>query len=199
MLSVITDASGRTLSGQADEAFWYSVNHANLFLLESLCSGSAKDARMLKSLSDRRNLCFCYPNAGLPNPLSETGYDETPDQTSDFVKDFAESGFVNIVGGCCGTTPDPINAIQKKLKDIKPRPVSEPAKRATYLAGLEPLSISEKDAISFYMVGERTNVTGSPKFARLIKENQFEKKRFQLLASKLKMARILSTSTLMKV
>lgn len=176
MLSVtITDASGRTLSGQTVEAFWYSVRHAEPLSVGINCALGAQEMRpYIESLSKiAETYVSCYPNAGLPNPLSETGYDETPDQTSDFVKDFAESGFVNIVGGCCGTTPDHINAIQKKLKDIKPRPVSKPAK-ATYLAGLEPLSISDEDAISFYMVGERTNVTGSPKFARLIKENQFE-------------------------
>lgn len=176
ILSVtITDNSGRTLSGQTVEAFWNSVRHAEPLCVGINCALGAQEMRpYIESLSKvAETFVSCYPNAGLPNPLSETGYDETPEQTANFVKDFAESGFVNIVGGCCGTTPDHINAIYRTLKDIPPRkrpniPVG------TYLSGLEPLVIGKNDAVSFYMVGERTNVTGSPKFARLIKENDFE-------------------------
>lgn len=178
MLSVtITDNSGRTLSGQTVEAFWYSVEHANPLSVGINCALGAQEMRpYIESLSKVSNAYVsCYPNAGLPNPLSETGYDETPDQTSEYVKEFADSGFINIVGGCCGTTPDHINAIRNKLSDIAPRVIPNAKEYlSTHLSGLEPLVISEKDAISFYMVGERTNVTGSPKFARLIKEDQFE-------------------------
>lgn len=176
ILSVtITDNSGRTLSGQTVEAFWNSVRHAEPLCVGINCALGAQEMRpYIQNLSKvAETYVSCYPNAGLPNPLSETGYDETPEQTASFVKDFADSGFLNIVGGCCGTTPDHINAIYNELKDISPRPVPQKT-MGTFLSGLEPLIIGKDDSVSFYMVGERTNVTGSPKFARLVKENQFE-------------------------
>jgi len=115
----------------------------------------------------------CYPNAGLPNPLSETGYDQTPEVTSGFLEEFVKSGFLNIVGGCCGTTPDHIRAIAEKVKRYKPRKIPK-IQPTTKLRGLESLIIkSDKDS-PFIIVGERTNVTGSPKFAKLIKEDDFD-------------------------
>ncbi len=176
MISVtITDRSGRTLSGQTVEAFWNSVRHAKPFSVGINCALGAEDMRPyieeLSRIADCR--ISCYPNAGLPNPLSETGYDETPEITSTLLLDFAESGFVNIVGGCCGTTPEHIEMVVEKLRDIPPReiPVRE---NATRLSGLEPLTITSDAGGPFIMVGERTNVTGSPKFARLVREEDYE-------------------------
>lgn len=176
MLSVtITDASGRTLSGQTVEAFWNSVRHARPFSVGINCALGANEMRPYIEELSKISDCYisCYPNAGLPNPLSDTGYDETPDQTSDFLEEFAGSGLVNIVGGCCGTTPDHIRAIANKLKTIKPRKTHS-IKEAMRLSGLEPLNLSSKGDRPFIMVGERTNVTGSPRFARLIKEGDFD-------------------------
>lgn len=176
MLSVtITDASGRTLSGQTVEAFWHSVKHAKPLSVGINCALGAKEMRpYIEELSQIAD-CFvsCYPNAGLPNPLSPTGYDETPLKTAQFVAEFAESGFINILGGCCGTTPPHIAAISKKCQDKKPR--TKPLiQDATRLSGLEALTIKNSLGNPFYMVGERTNVTGSPLFAKLIKANNFD-------------------------
>jgi 5-methyltetrahydrofolate--homocysteine methyltransferase len=175
MLSVtITDASGRTLSGQTVEAFWYSVMHAKPLSVGINCALGAKEMRpYIEELSKLAD-CYisCYPNAGLPNPLSDTGYDETPEVTSHFLEDFAKSGFLNIVGGCCGTTPEHIRAIVQKIERIPPRKVPK-ISLATRLSGLEPLKI-EGDRAPFIMVGERTNVTGSPQFAKLIKAGDFD-------------------------
>ena len=174
MLSVtITDASGRTLSGQTIEAFWNSVRHAKPLSVGINCALGAQEMRpYIQELSKIAD-CYisCYPNAGLPNPLSETGYDETPEDTSRFLEEFAESGFINIVGGCCGTTPDHIAALVKKIEKLTLRPIPKIAE-ATRLSGLEALNIGENSP--FIMVGERTNVTGSPRFARLIKEDDFD-------------------------
>ena len=174
MLSVtITDASGRTLSGQTIEAFWNSVRHAKPLSVGINCALGAQEMRpYIEELSKIAD-CYisCYPNAGLPNPLSETGYDETPDDTSGFLEEFADSGFINIVGGCCGTTPDHIAALVKKAQDKEPRAVPE-IPEATRLSGLEALNMGE--GAPFIMVGERTNVTGSPRFAKLIKEDDFD-------------------------
>ena len=174
MLSVtITDASGRTLSGQTIEAFWNSVRHAKPLSVGINCALGALEMRpYIEELSKIAD-CYisCYPNAGLPNPLSETGYDETPDDTSGFLEEFADSGFINIVGGCCGTTPDHIAELVKKVLDKEPRAVPE-ISEATRLSGLEALNIGEN--APFIMVGERTNVTGSPRFAKLIKEDDFD-------------------------
>jgi 5-methyltetrahydrofolate--homocysteine methyltransferase len=170
----ITDASGRTLSGQTVEAFWHSIEHAKPLAVGINCALGALEMRPfihnLATVADC--LISCYPNAGLPNPLSETGYDETPHQTSDFLFDFAKSGFVNIVGGCCGTTPDHIQAIRQKLEAIKPRQVQSKIP-ALCLSGLEPFRSETQDS-SFIVIGERTNVTGSPKFRQLIQEEKFD-------------------------
>jgi len=175
MISVtITDASGRTLSGQTIEAFWHSVNHAKPLSVGINCALGAQEMRPYMATLSKIANCFvsCYPNAGLPNPLSDTGYDETPEDTSRLLEEFAQSGFINLVGGCCGTTPEHIQAIVEKIGDIKPRklPIME---SATRLSGLEPLIIKEVKDNPLYMIGERTNVMGSPKFSKLIKAGDF--------------------------
>jgi 5-methyltetrahydrofolate--homocysteine methyltransferase len=171
----ITDASGRTLSGQTLEALWYSVRHARPLAVGINCALGAKEMRpYIEELSKLAD-CFisCYPNAGLPNPLSDTGYDERPSDTAGLVAEFAESGFVNLVGGCCGTTPDHIAAIAAAVTKYPPRVRPERPKLTTLLSGLEPLKLVG-ERIPFQMVGERTNVMGSPKFAQLIKAGNFD-------------------------
>src|SRR5689334_16819805 len=163
----ITDASGRTLSGQTPEAFWNSVRHAKPLTIGLNCALGAKLMRpYIEEISTVADTFVCaYPNAGLPNPLAETGYDETPEQTASYLLDFARSGFINAAGGCCGTTPAHIKAIAEAVKDLPPRAL--PAfEHKTRLAGLEPLNIGD-DSL-FVNIGERTNVTGSKAFARLI-------------------------------
>ncbi len=176
MISVtITDQSGRTLSGQTVEAFWNSIRHAKPLSVGINCALGAEEMRpYIKDLASVAD-CYvsCYPNAGLPNPLSATGYDETPESLSTTLLEFAENGLLNIVGGCCGTTPPHIQAISDKVKNLPPREVPE-LPRKTRLSGLEALNLVATGERPFIMVGERTNVTGSPKFARLIKEEQFD-------------------------
>jgi 5-methyltetrahydrofolate--homocysteine methyltransferase len=163
----ITDASGRTLSGQTPEAFWNSVRHARPFAVGLNCALGAKLMRpYIEELSRVADTyASAYPNAGLPNPLAPTGYDETPEQTAGYLLDFARSGFVNIAGGCCGTTPEHIRAIAQALEGIAPREVPT-IERRTRLSGLEPLNIGD-DSL-FVNIGERTNVTGSRAFARMV-------------------------------
>ena len=168
----IVDLSGRTLSGQTTEAFFISISHAKNILSVGLnCSLGAKQMRpFLEEISHiSPYFVHVYPNAGLPNEMGE--YDETPQKTSAILKEFGEAGFYNLVGGCCGTTPDHIKAISDFVKEIKPReiPLTEPYLR---LSGLEPV-ILRPDS-NFMNIGERTNVTGSKKFARLIKEENYE-------------------------
>ncbi|MBD8008047.1 methionine synthase [Acinetobacter pecorum] len=166
----ITDASGRTLTGQTAEAFWNSMRHAEPISIGFNCALGADAMRPhVKTVSDVADtFVSAHPNAGLPNAFG--GYDETPEETAAFIKEFAESGLINITGGCCGTTPDHIRAIAQAVEGIAPRqiPEIEPACR---LSGLEPFNIT-KDSL-FVNVGERTNVTGSKKFLRLIKEENF--------------------------
>ena len=165
----ITDASGRTLSGQTAEAFWISVSHIDLFSIGLNCALGAQEMRphieTLSKISD----CFvsAYPNAGLPNELGE--YDQSPEEMKDYIRDFASSGFVNIIGGCCGTSPAHINAMAEAVIGITPRQVKPVPQLAQY-CGLEPLIVREN--MNFINIGERTNVTGSRKFARLIKEGK---------------------------
>ncbi|MGE0556723.1 MAG: methionine synthase [Burkholderiales bacterium] len=163
----ITDASGRTLSGQTPEAFWNSVRHARPITVGLNCALGAKLMRpYIEEISAVADTYICaYPNAGLPNPLAPTGYDELPDDTAAYLHDFARSGFVNVVGGCCGTTPPHIRAIAQIVKNLPPRRVPQIEKK-TRLSGLEPLNIGD-DSL-FVNVGERTNVTGSRAFAKLI-------------------------------
>lgn len=167
----ITDASGRTLSGQTVEAFWISVKHARPLCVGLNCAlGAAEMRPHLEALSEIAN-CFvhAYPNAGLPNEFGE--YDQGPHEMCDFMDDFIDSGFVNIIGGCCGTTPDHIRHMAAHIKGKKPR-VPASASDFTELSGLEPLVIRPDS--NFVNIGERTNVTGSKKFARLIKQNKYQ-------------------------
>ncbi len=168
----IVDQSGRTLSGQTTEAFWNSISHVkNLLSVGLNCSLGPKQMRSfiqeLASIAD----CFVsiYPNAGLPNEFGE--YDESPQSMAEVLTEFAEEGFYNIVGGCCGTTPEHIKAFSEMAANLTPReiPIREPYLR---LSGLEPLTF--RPNTNFVNVGERTNVTGSKKFARLIKEENYE-------------------------
>jgi 5-methyltetrahydrofolate--homocysteine methyltransferase len=168
-----TDRTFRTLSGQTLEAFWLSIRHARPLSVGINCSLGATELRPqveeLSGLAD--TFLHCYPNAGLPNPLADTGFDERPETTSRLLREFAEAGLLNLVGGCCGTTPAHVRAIGEAVAGLAPRVV--PARRrVTQLSGLEPLSID--DSTGFVMIGERTNVTGSKKFARLILAGDYE-------------------------
>jgi 5-methyltetrahydrofolate--homocysteine methyltransferase len=176
----ITDQSGRTLSGQTPEAFYYSVAHgvqpgpgrrAGLLSVGLNCALGIDQLRpFLEELSDAAAVpVSCYPNAGLPNEFGE--YDDTPEHMASMARDFAKAGFLNIVGGCCGTTPEHIRAMAEAVKGIEPRTLPDRPVR-TRLSGLEPLSIGP-DSL-FVNVGERTNVTGSRRFARLIREDDYE-------------------------
>jgi 5-methyltetrahydrofolate--homocysteine methyltransferase len=169
----VTDASGRVLSGQTVTAFWNSVRHAKPLTVGLNCAlGAALMRPYAEELSKIAETFVCiYPNAGLPNPMSDTGFDETPDVTSSLLKDFADSGFVNIAGGCCGTTPEHIQAIAETVKTIAPRKIPTHLHQMR-LSGLEPYVIDE-DSL-FVNVGERTNVTGSKAFARMILNEQYE-------------------------
>jgi len=170
--ATITDASGRTLSGQTPEAFWNSVSHVHPLSVGLNCALGAELMRpYIEELSKVAGVYISsHPNAGLPNPLAETGYDESPEYTAKLIKDFAQSGFVNIVGGCCGTTPAHIKAISEAVEKITPRVIPNISKELR-LSGLEPLSIND-DSL-FVNVGERTNVTGSKAFSRLILNNDY--------------------------
>ncbi len=166
----ITDASGRTLSGQTTEAFWNSIRHARPTAVGLNCALGGKQLRpYVEELARIADTAVCaYPNAGLPNAFGE--YDETPEQTAEILREFAVAGFLNMTGGCCGTTPDHIRAIARAVADVPPRvvPAIAPACR---LSGLEPLTI---DADSLFVnVGERTNVTGSAKFRKLIEAGDY--------------------------
>jgi 5-methyltetrahydrofolate--homocysteine methyltransferase len=167
----ITDASGRTLSGQTVEAFLNSLSHANLLSIGLNCALGAKDMRPhIEELSQKAG-CFisAYPNAGLPNEFG--AYDELPHETAHLVEDFMASGFVNIVGGCCGTTPEHIKCIAEKASKFTPRvpSIPEPFMR---LSGLEPVTLTPET--NFVNVGERTNITGSPKFSKLILSGNYD-------------------------
>ena len=172
MLSgTITDQSGRTLSGQTIEAFWHSIAHANPITVGINCALGADLMRpYVEAVSAvaTTNICV-YPNAGLPNEMGE--YDETPENMAATVRGFAEEGWLNVAGGCCGTQPSHIAAIAKALDGLAPRTAPE-SDGITHLSGLEPLDI--RPEMGFVMIGERTNVTGSARFKRLINTNDFE-------------------------
>ena len=167
----ITDASGRTLSGQTTEAFFNSIAHAKPWSVGLNCALGAKDLRAYVQELSRIAACriSVYPNAGLPNEMG--GYDETPEYTSGILREFAESGFLNLVGGCCGTTPAHIRAIAEAVRGLAPRPFPAVPKRLR-LSGLEPLTIGPDT--TFVNVGERTNVTGSAKFKKLILDGNYD-------------------------
>jgi 5-methyltetrahydrofolate--homocysteine methyltransferase len=166
----ITDASGRTLSGQTIEAFWQSIRHAPLWAVGINCSLGAEELRpYLKSLSKIADLpIITFPNAGLPNAFGE--YDQTPEEMQELIREFAESGFANIVGGCCGTTPDHIRDMAIGVRDVAPREIPT-VKKQTALSGLEPLIVTPES--NFINIGERTNVSGSRKFARLVTSGNY--------------------------
>ncbi len=168
----ITDASGRTLSGQTVEAFYISIQHADLFSVGLNCAlGAAEMRPHIKTLSEISN-CFvsAHPNAGLPNEMGE--YDQTGEQMGLLISDFSQNGFLNIVGGCCGTNPDHIAEIAHVAAQFLPRKIPVFDKIYSNYSGLEPQIIREN--IRFVNVGERTNVTGSKQFARLIKNGNYE-------------------------
>jgi 5-methyltetrahydrofolate--homocysteine methyltransferase len=175
MISVtITDRSGRTLSGQTLDAFYVSITHARPWSVGINCALGAREMRPY--LAELARLADCwvsvYPNAGLPNAFGE--YDEHATETGALLREFAESGFVNILGGCCGTTPDHIAAVAKAVTGLRPRPADKhrtTTGQPLRLSGLEPLVVREDS--NFQMIGERTNVTGSKRFERLIKADNF--------------------------
>lgn len=166
----ITDASGRTLSGQTTEAFWNSVRHAKPISVGLNCALGAKELRpyLAELAAKAETHVSAHPNAGLPNAFGE--YDETPAEMAAVVEEFAASGLLNIVGGCCGTTPPHIQAIAEAVAKHKPRALPDIPK-ACRLSGLEPFTIDRNSL--FVNVGERTNITGSAKFARLIREENY--------------------------
>ncbi|MGE0804059.1 MAG: methionine synthase, partial [Burkholderiaceae bacterium] len=169
----VTDASGRILSGQTVEAFWNSLRHARPLTIGLNCAlGAALMRPYIEELANKADTFICvYPNAGLPNPMSDTGFDETPEITASLLKEFAQAGFVNVAGGCCGTTPEHVAAIAQAIDGMAPRAVPErPA--AMRLSGLEPFNVDEQSL--FVNVGERTNVTGSKAFARLVLAGNYD-------------------------
>jgi 5-methyltetrahydrofolate--homocysteine methyltransferase len=166
----ITDLSGRTLSGQTPTAFWYSLRHANPLSIGLNCALGAREMRAhLAELARVADTLICaYPNAGLPNEFGL--YDESPEYMASLIGEFAESGLVNIVGGCCGTTPEHIAAIAERVKAVAPRKIAEP-EPLLRISGLEPFTLTSD--IKFVNVGERTNVTGSAKFRKLVRDGDF--------------------------
>jgi 5-methyltetrahydrofolate--homocysteine methyltransferase len=168
----IVDRSGRTLSGQTVEAFWTSIEHSDPVLVGINCSLGAAEMRpyveAFARIADRP--VACYPNAGLPNAFG--GYDETPEVTSELLREFAEAGLVNVVGGCCGTTPEHTSAIAAAVRDLTPRVVPAIESRVPTFSGLEPFAI--RSDTGFVMVGERQNVTGSARFRGLIESGDYE-------------------------
>ncbi|MGV0790989.1 methionine synthase [Mycolicibacterium sp. XJ1819] len=167
----ITDASGRTLSGQVTEAFWNSIRHARPLAVGLNCALGAPEMRPYIAEVSRIADTFvsCYPNAGLPNAFAE--YDETPERQAGYLAEFAEAGLVNLAGGCCGTTPAHIAEIAKVVEGLPPRQVPE-IPVATRLSGLEPLNIDDNSL--FVNIGERTNITGSARFRNLIKAEDYD-------------------------
>ncbi len=175
MISVtVTDRSGRTLSGQTIDAFWTSVRHAKPFSVGINCALGARDMRPYLAELARLADCYvsCHPNAGLPNAFGL--YDEQPHETAAYLAEFATSGFVDIVGGCCGTTPEHIGAIAAAVRELPPRATKNlhhVVEKFTQFAGLETLTIRPDS--NFQMIGERTNVTGSLRFARVIRSGDY--------------------------
>jgi 5-methyltetrahydrofolate--homocysteine methyltransferase len=171
MISVtVTDKSGRTLAGQTIDAFWVSIAHAQPFSVGINCALGAREMRPYLAELARVADCYisCYPNAGLPNAFGQ--YDEQAAETGGYLREFAKAGFVNIVGGCCGTTPEHIAEIAQGVEGLAPR-TSKSAVRETQFSGLETLTIRPDS--NFQMIGERTNVTGSARFARLIRAENY--------------------------
>ena len=172
-ISVTIFDSGRTLNAQTLKAFWLSVAHAKPLSVGINCALGPEQMRpFVEELSSVATCYFsCYPNAGLPDPLSPTGFPKLPEDMGPLMRDFAEQGWLNIAGGCCGNTPEHIKCIADSVRGVAPRPLPK-AEPITAYAGLEPLYL--RPEIPFTLIGERTNVTGSPKFAKLILEGKFE-------------------------
>ena len=173
----VTDKAGRTLSGQTAEAFLVSIGHAKPLVVGLNCSlGPDEMNPFIEELARVAPVYVgAYPNAGLPDPLSETGFPETPETLAPKLKRWAENGWLNLVGGCCGTTPDHIRAIRAAARDCKPRPEADghyAQSETLQLSGLEPLNITPE--MGFVVIGERTNITGSPKFSNLILNGDFD-------------------------
>src|SRR5437879_917955 len=171
----VTDKAGRTLSGQTVEAFLISVAHANPLVVGLNCSlGPDEMNSCIEELARVAPVYVsAYPNAGLPDPLSETGFPETPETLAPKLKRWAENGLLNLVRGCCGTTPEHIRAIRNAVRDCKPRHIPESTQNdALQLSGLEPLNITPE--MGFVVIGERTNITGSPKFSKVILNGNFD-------------------------
>jgi len=169
----LVDRSGRTLSGQTGEAFVISVSHSNPLCIGLNCALGAREMRPFIETIGRSTSAFviCYPNAGLPNAFG--GYDETPEITAENIRDFASDGLINIIGGCCGTTPDHIKAIKKVVSEYRPRVAGRnPYEGFMVLSGLEPFRIGKNT--NFVNIGERCNVAGSRKFLRLIKQGSYD-------------------------
>ena len=167
----ITDLSGRTLTGQTPEAFWHSIRHAQPFAVGLNCALGAKELRpYLAELANAADtLTSAHPNAGLPNEFG--GYDDTPENMASLMGEFARSGLVNIIGGCCGTTPAHIKAFAEAVEGVVPRSIPEKP-RYMRLSGLEPFTLTPD--LNFVNVGERTNITGSAKFRKLIAAENYE-------------------------
>jgi 5-methyltetrahydrofolate--homocysteine methyltransferase len=167
----VTDRSGRTLSGQTVEAAWISVSHAPLLSVGINCALGPEQMRpYLEELARVSPLHIsCHPNAGLPNEFG--GYDETPEAMAAVLREYALEGWLNVVGGCCGTTPDHIRAVADAVRGVPPHRRSEP-RRGTFLSGLEPLAVRPES--NFIVIGERTNVAGSRRFARLVRAGDYE-------------------------
>jgi len=167
----VTDASGRTLSGQTVEAAWHSIRHADPYSVGINCAlGASEMAPHVEEIARLSpSWVHCYPNAGLPNELG--AYDQTPDEMAGILTEFAREGWLNAVGGCCGTTPDHVRAIADAVREVPPRRVAS-TEPLTRLSGLEPLTIRPDS--NFIMIGERTNITGSRRFARLIRDGDLE-------------------------
>ena len=168
----ITDASGRTLSGQTTEAFYISMAHAKPFCIGLNCALGAADMRPYLQRLGQIAECFvhAYPNAGLPNAMG--GYDESPASMHDSLRDFAVSGLINMAGGCCGTSPAHIGAMARACEGVRPREVNPPS-TLMRLSGLEPLILT--DNIKFVNIGERCNIAGSRAFKNLIMKGEYEK------------------------
>jgi 5-methyltetrahydrofolate--homocysteine methyltransferase len=180
MISAAVGRGGETMiSAQTIEAYWNAMKHVNPIAIGLNCSlGPDLMRPFLAELAEKSNTAIsCYPNAGLPNPLSPTGFDLKPEDMGNFLGEFAQSGLINIAGGCCGNTPEHIAAIAKALENKPPR---EPKAETKFSTGAAiPLRLSGSQPFTqqigqFIMIGERTNVAGSPKFAKLIKENKYE-------------------------
>src|SRR5476651_856982 len=172
-ISVTIFDSGRTLNAQTLEALWLSVAHAKPLSVGINCALGPEQMRpFVEELSNTATCYFsCYPNAGLPDPLSPTGFPKLPEDMGPLMRDFAEQGWLNIAGGCCGNTPEHIKCIAEAVRSVPPRPLPRRAPLTAY-AGLEPLYL--RPEIPFTLIGERTNVTGSPKFAKLVLEGKFD-------------------------